>query len=136
MLLIFNTNISNKMYVRNGLAKVKGIGFNTADIICNLIGIGKYYTFEELTNAQLNRLVKVIKNKLDILEKPNIINDLRISNELLRYESLKIKRYIDIKSFRGIRHLRGYPVRGQRTHSNSATQKLLYKSRFSNSFKK
>nr|YP_009118087.1 ribosomal protein S13 [Malawimonas californiana]AJF22874.1 ribosomal protein S13 [Malawimonas californiana] len=131
MLLIFNTNIPNKCDIRNGLAKIKGIGFKTADIICNSMGIGKYYTFNQLTYSQINRLVKNIQNNLNILNKPNFIKDFKLSHELVRYENLRVKTYIDIKSYKGWRHLKGYPVRGQRTRSNSSSQELLYRSRLS-----
>jgi small subunit ribosomal protein S13 len=118
MLYIFGTYLKKKKYVRIALSYIYGIGNNNSCKICNSIGIGNKIRMGKITNTQIYNIRKIIKKKY------------KITGDLRKYILLNIKRYIEIKSYRGLRHKLSYPVRGQRTHTNAATQKKLSKQRY------
>jgi len=119
MLYLFGTHLKKNMNIRVALTSIYGIGNKNADIICNSIGIGNKIKIYQITNKQLYNIRKLVRDKY------------RISDDLRQIILKNIRRYIDIKSYRGLRHKLNYPVRGQRTHSNAQTQKALSKIRFS-----
>lgn len=112
MLYLFGTYIKKNKNLRIALTSVYGLGYKNTCKICNSIGIGNKKKIDKITNTQLYTIRKIINNKY------------KISGDLRRIISINIKRYIDIKSYRGLRHKLSYPVRGQRTHTNARTQKL------------
>jgi len=118
MLYLFGTYIKKKNNIRIALSSIYGIGYTNASNICNSIGIGKKANIKNINNRQLYNIRKIIKNKY------------KITGDLRKFISINIKRYIEIKSYHGLRHKLSYPVRGQRTHTNAQTQKLLSKDRF------
>jgi small subunit ribosomal protein S13 len=118
MLYIFGTYIKKNKNIRTALSSIYGIGYNNACKLCNSIGIGNKSNINNINNRQLYNIRKIIKNKY------------KISGDLRKYISINIKRYIEIKSYRGLRHKLSYPVRGQRTHTNAQTQKILSKDRY------
>lgn len=113
MIYIFGTYLKKEKYIRIALSYVYGIGKTNASLICNSIGIGNKTRVDKITDRQMYHIRKIVKNKY------------KITNDLRKYILFNIKRYIEIKSFRGLRHKLSYPVRGQRTHTNAATQKKL-----------
>jgi small subunit ribosomal protein S13 len=93
------------------LTSIYGIGRHTAGQILSTAGIeGNRRTFD-LTDLEIAAIRNVIQNEY------NVEGDLR------KDIAQNIKRLIDIKSYRGLRHKRGLPVRGQRTHTNARTRK-------------
>ena len=91
-----------------------------------LFGVGRSLSVEILEEAKidLNKRAKDLSDKelaaiSSIIQKRNI----KVEGELRRDIQQNIKRLIDIKSYRGSRHLKGLPVRGQRTHTNARTRK-------------
>jgi small subunit ribosomal protein S13 len=102
-------NQNKKVYIL--LCKIFGITLKKALYICNLIGITK--------NTLLKNISKDIIETIDSLLLQNFLSEHDLKNK----QYLQIKKIIELNSYRGKCHLYGYPVRGQRTHSNSRTQK-------------
>ena len=93
------------------LTSIYGIGRHTADQILSKAGIESNRRTFDLTDLEIAAIRNVIQNEF------NVEGDLR------KEVAQNIKRLIDIKSYRGLRHKRGLPVRGQRTHTNARTRK-------------
>ena len=93
-----------------GLTYIFGIGRNTSAKILSNTGINESTRIKDLTEEEVNLLRKEIDNF-------NVEGDLR------REISLNIKRLRDIRCYRGIRHIKGLPVRGQKTKTNARTRK-------------
>lgn len=101
-------------------------GKRTEIALTYLFGVGRTLSNEILTEAKIdpNKRAKDLSDKelaaiSSIIQKRNI----KVEGELRREIQQNIKRLIDIKSYRGSRHLKGLPVRGQRTHTNARTRK-------------
>lgn len=110
---ILDTKLKDNKIMTIGLTGVYGIGFYTSFKICKKLGLSRNIIADQLS-----------KNHLSCLN--NILNDeykLRVSNELKKIESFKFQKLISIKSYRGLRRVKGLPVRGQRTHTNAKTAK-------------
>ncbi|NLM38472.1 MAG: 30S ribosomal protein S13 [Firmicutes bacterium] len=94
-----------------GLTYIYGIGRSTAEKIVDICGINPDTRVRDLTEDEANRL-------RDIIEK-----QLVVEGDLRREVNMNIKRLRDIGCYRGLRHRRGLPVRGQRTKTNARTRK-------------
>ena len=94
-----------------GLTYIYGIGRHNAADIIQKAGIDPGLRIRELSDADVNRLRRVIER------------DYKVEGALRTEVAMNIKRLMDIGSYRGIRHRRGLPVRGQRTHTNARTKK-------------
>jgi len=97
--------------VEIGLTYIYGIGRTTARRILESTGVSPDLRIRDLSDADVNRLRQAIER------------DLRVEGALRTEIAMNIKRLMDIGSYRGIRHRRGLPVRGQRTHTNARTKK-------------
>ena len=97
--------------VEIGLTYVYGIGRASAQDIIEKSGIDASLRVRDLTDADVNKLRQVIEKEF------------RVEGALRTEVAMNIKRLMDIGSYRGIRHRRGLPVRGQRTHTNARTKK-------------
>jgi small subunit ribosomal protein S13 len=89
-----------------------GIGRASAQRICKLTNIPPNKKTEELTEAEIKRI-------RDVLE----ADDYKVEGDLRREIQMNIKRLMDLGCYRGLRHRRGLPVNGQRTHTNARTRK-------------
>jgi small subunit ribosomal protein S13 len=94
-----------------GLTYIYGIGRSRANKILGEAGVDIDKRIRELTEEEVNRIRTVID------QQGNVEGDLR------KQIQMDIKRLMDIGSYRGLRHRRGLPVRGQRTHTNARTRK-------------
>src|SRR5262249_44670845 len=103
-------DLPNK-HLEVALTYVYGIGRTSALKICEKTGISPAKKVQELSSEEVNQLRQVIENEYKV--------EGRLRTEI----SLNIKRLMDIGSYRGLRHRRGLPVRGQRTKTNSRTRK-------------
>ncbi len=110
MARLSGVNISEKKHLWVGLTDIYGIGNTRAHEICAATGIAPHTKIGTLSEEQLN----IIRNKL---AEYTVEGDLR--NQVL----INIKRLMDIGCYRGLRHRRGLPVRGQRTRTNARTRK-------------
>jgi small subunit ribosomal protein S13 len=97
--------------VEIGLTYIFGIGRASALEIMNKAGIDPNQRVRDLSDADVNKLRQAIEKEY------------RVEGALRTEVAMNIKRLMDIGSYRGIRHRRGLPVRGQRTHTNARTKK-------------
>ena len=97
--------------VEIGLTYIYGIGRASAQDIIQQSGIDPAQRVRDLSDADVNKLRQVIEKEF------------RVEGALRTEVAMNIKRLMDIGSYRGIRHRRGLPVRGQRTHTNARTKK-------------
>lgn len=108
---IAGTNIPDNKKIEYALAYVYGIGIPSAQRLIASAKIAPEKRAKDLTQEEVNRL-------RELIEKNH-----RIEGELRREVMLHIKRLKDISTYRGSRHIRGLPVRGQRTKTNSRTRR-------------
>lgn len=108
MLYLLETKLPENKSVFFALTNVYGIGQKTAFLICKKLGFSMNLKIKDLTQEQI----------VDILQIVESLN-LTLNNELKKLRSLTLKKLISIKSYRGLRRVRGLPVRGQRTHTNA-----------------
>jgi small subunit ribosomal protein S13 len=97
--------------VEIGLTYIYGIGLTTATRILNETGVNPDTRVKDLTEEETVRLREYIDKNL------------KIEGDLRREVSQNVKRLMEIGSYRGLRHRKGLPVRGQRTHTNARTRK-------------
>lgn len=112
MVRILGNNLSNKKKLYIALTAIYGIGIPTSFKILNQLSIDPNIKVTELTELNISSL-------RDLLEK----EEFKLEGDLKRLVNSNIKRLIDINSFRGRRHLKGLPVRGQRTRTNNRTSR-------------
>lgn len=110
MLYILETELPENKSIYFSLTNVFGIGKFQSFLICKKIGFSYNCKLAKLTSSQTIKLIKLI-------EASNIL----INNSLRKYKIMLIKKQTQIKTYKGIRRLRGLPVRGQRTHTNAKT---------------
>jgi small subunit ribosomal protein S13 len=108
---IAGVNIPNQKRVAIGLTYIHGIGRTTADLICTKIGIPVERRVHELTDDEVLRIRELIDREHTV------------EGDLRRNVAMNIKRLMDLACYRGLRHRKGLPVRGQRTHTNARTRK-------------
>ena len=110
MARIAGVDLPNK-HLEIALTYIYGIGRTSAQQICEKTGISAEKKVQELSSEEINHLRQVIENEY------------KVEGRLRTEVSLNIKRLMDIGSYRGLRHRKGLPVRGQRTKTNSRTRK-------------
>ena len=108
MLYLLETNLPENKSVFFALTYIYGIGNSTAFHICKKLGFSTNLKIKYLTQDQTLEIIQTIDSM-----------DLVLNNELKKLKSLNLKNLIQIKSYRGLRRVRGLPVRGQRTHTNA-----------------
>ncbi|HNQ92045.1 MAG TPA: 30S ribosomal protein S13 [Alphaproteobacteria bacterium] len=112
MARISGVNVPDNKRVIISLTYIHGIGRFIAEGICREVGIDFSRRMKDLTEDELNQIRKVIEGGKFLIE-----------GDLRREVSLNIKRLMDMQCYRGLRHRRGLPVRGQRTRGNARTRK-------------
>jgi len=108
---IAGVNIPTGKRVEIALTYIHGIGRTTAKKICEQVGIPPERRVFDLTDDELSR----IRDTID--------RDHQVEGDLRREHAMNVKRLMDLGCYRGLRHRRGLPVRGQRTHTNARTRK-------------
>jgi|ERR1017187_1018334 small subunit ribosomal protein S13 len=111
MARISGIDLPREKKVEIGLTYIYGIGRETARQILLASGVNPEQRIKDLTDADVNRLRQEIEKGL------------RVEGALRTEVAMNIKRLMDIGSYRGQRHRKGLPVRGQRTHTNARTKK-------------
>ena len=111
MARIAGVNIPTGKRVPIALTYITGIGHTSAKAICEAVGIESTRRVNELSDAE----VLSIREHIDA--------NLTVEGDLRREVQMNIKRLMDLGSYRGLRHRRSLPVRGQRTHTNARTRK-------------
>jgi small subunit ribosomal protein S13 len=110
MARIAGVNIPNHQHAEIALTAIYGIGRSTARRICTAAGIAVSTKIKDLTDADMDRLREHVSR-------------ITVEGDLRREISMNIKRLMDLGCYRGVRHRRGLPVRGQRTRTNARTRK-------------
>jgi small subunit ribosomal protein S13 len=108
---IAGVNIPTNKRVVISLRYIYGIGPTNAQQICTRLGIAPERRVNQLSDDEVLRIREIIDREF------------RVEGDLRREVSMNIKRLMDLGCYRGLRHRRGLPVRGQRTHTNARTRK-------------
>lgn len=111
MARIAGVNIPTQKRVVIALQYIHGIGRKYAKDICATVGIPADRRVNQLTDAEVSQIREAIDR------------DFVVEGDLRREVAMNIKRLMDLGCYRGLRHRRGLPVRGQRTHTNARTRK-------------
>lgn len=111
MARIAGVNIPTNKRVVIALSYIYGIGPSTAEKICQKLEIPDAKRVNELSDDEITKIRELIDG------------DYRVEGDLRRETAMNIKRLMDLGCYRGLRHRRGLPVRGQRTHTNARTRK-------------
>ncbi len=111
MARIAGVNIPTSKRVEIALTYIFGIGRSKSRQICQSVGIPTERRVNELTDSEVIRIREIIDQ------------DYSVEGDLRREIAMNIKRLMDLGCYRGLRHRRGLPVRGQRTHTNARTRK-------------
>lgn len=110
MARIAGINLPSHKHIEIALTSVYGIGRVTAQRICDEVGIGRNTKVHDLSEEDADRLRSQVAT-------------ISVEGDLRREVSMNIKRLMDMGCYRGMRHRRGLPVRGQRTSTNARTRK-------------
>ena len=111
MARIFGVDLPREKRVEIGLTYIYGIGRTTATKLCAETGVDPATRVKDLTEDEVTKLRDAIDGKY------------LVEGDLRRETSQNIKRLMEIGCYRGLRHRKGLPVRGQRTHTNARTRK-------------
>ena len=111
MARIAGVNIPTQKRVLIGLTYIYGIGRTRAREICEKLSIPSERRVSQLTDSEVLRIRELIDREY------------RVEGDLRREVAMNIKRLMDLGCYRGLRHRKGLPVRGQRTHTNARTRK-------------
>ena len=111
MARIAGVNIPTAKRVPIALTYITGIGTHTAEQICSALNIDRARRVNQLNDSE----VLAIREYIDA--------NLTVEGDLRRETTMNIKRLMDLGCYRGLRHRKGLPVRGQRTHTNARTRK-------------
>jgi small subunit ribosomal protein S13 len=110
MARIAGVNIPNQQHAEIALTAIYGIGRARARVICESAGVKGTTKMKDLSDSEVDRLREYV-------------GKLTIEGDLRREVSMNIKRLMDLGCYRGVRHRKGLPVRGQRTRTNARTRK-------------
>jgi len=110
MARIAGVNIPNHQHAEIALQAIYGIGRTRAQMICVAAGVNKSAKIKDLSDTEMDKLREHISK-------------FTVEGDLRREVSMSIKRLMDLGCYRGVRHRKGLPVRGQRTRTNARTRK-------------
>jgi small subunit ribosomal protein S13 len=110
MARIAGVNIPNHQHAEIALTAIYGIGRTTARKICEAAGVQTNAKIKDLTDAEMEKLREGVSS-------------FTVEGDLRREVTMNIKRLMDLGCYRGLRHRKGLPVRGQRTRTNARTRK-------------
>ena len=116
MLHLLETNLPRQKSIYFALTKIYGIGQTTSKVICKKLGFSLNLKVKELSQNQITDISKTIS-----------LNNILINNELKKKKFLSVQTLIVTKTYRGLRKVKGLPVRGQRTHTNAKSAKKTNK---------
>ena len=111
MARIAGVNIPTQKRVHIALTYIHGIGRKSAEDICDRLEIPRERRVNQMTEDEIVRVREVVDG------------DYVVEGDLRRERAMNIKRLMDMACYRGLRHRKGLPVRGQRTHTNARTRK-------------
>ena len=94
------------------LTDIYGIGGQTSKLICKKLGFSVNLKVKNLSEEQLKEIIEITKSL-----------NLVLSGDLKKFKTLNLKKLVDIRSYRGLRRIKGFPIRGQRTRTNAKTSR-------------
>jgi small subunit ribosomal protein S13 len=110
MARIAGVNIPNHQHAEIALTAIFGVGRSRARLLCDAAGVSRSAKIKDLADADMERLRAEVAK-------------FTVEGDLRREVTMSIKRLMDLGCYRGVRHRRGLPVRGQRTKTNARTRK-------------
>ena len=110
MARIAGVNIPNHQHAEIALTAIYGIGRSRARVICDAAGVAYSAKIKDLSDTQMDKLREFVARY-------------PVEGDLRREVTMSIKRLMDLGCYRGVRHRKGLPVRGQRTRTNARTRK-------------
>jgi len=114
MVYLLKTELKKDKLLLLALNNIYGVGNSMAFSLCKKLGISKNFKVHELSVEQLNELCDILKYSNQIF-----------TSDLKKLHIVTFKKLISIKAYRGLRRLKGLPIRGQRTHTNAKTSKVI-----------
>ncbi|MDJ0766443.1 MAG: 30S ribosomal protein S13 [Myxococcota bacterium] len=111
MARIAGVDLPRKKHLRISLTYIYGIGRTSAEEICQKAKLDPQMVTESLAEGEIKKIRDIINEQY------------KVEGDLRREVAMNIKRLMDLGCYRGLRHRRGLPVRGQRTHTNARTRK-------------
>jgi small subunit ribosomal protein S13 len=112
MIYLFEARLPENKSVYFGLNYIYGVGRSRSFLMCKKLGFSLNLKIKNLSSSQIHQISKLVESASFI-----------VANDLKRLNLLGKQRLIAIKSYRGLRRKQGFPVRGQRTHTNAKTAK-------------
>lgn len=129
MIYKFGTKIKMNLKIVTGLRKIYGIGRNSAVTICNFLGFLPSFKIGSMVEKDWEKLAKLFQREVEAKEEDEKIGVkgryILTFKHVQQREKVSITNLMSIKTYKGLRHKYGLPVRGQRTHSNAKTQKRI-----------
>jgi len=114
MIYLFESKLPESKSIYFGLTQIYGISEKSSLLICKKLGFLLNLKVKNLSKNQVSKITKTIKSMQFL-----------IANDLKRYNLLNKQRLLNIKSYKGLRRKKGFPIRGQRTHTNAKTAKKI-----------
>ena len=111
MARIAGVDLPRKKHIRIALTYIYGVGRTTAEEICKKADIDPTKFADDLSENEVRKIRDMLNE------------DYKVEGDLRREIAMNIKRLMDLGCYRGLRHCRGLPARGQRTHTNARTRK-------------
>jgi len=111
MARIAGVDLPREKRIEISLQYIFGIGKTTAKLICGRAQVSPITRTKDLTDDEVRRIRETIEQNV------------KVEGDLRRENSMNVKRLMDLGCYRGLRHRKGLPVRGQRTHTNARTRK-------------
>lgn len=125
---VLNTDLDGEKPLINALRSIKGISFSLSKAVCEISGFDPKVKLGSLTESDIQKIEKIIKDPSSYGIPSYLLNrrkdretgkDMHISGaDVEVYKKFDIQRMIDLKTYKGVRHMLGLPVRGQRTRSS------------------
>lgn len=112
MVYLLEANLPENKSIYFGLISVFGVSNSRSCIICKKLGFSRNLKVKDLSSAQIRQVSSLIESLSFI-----------VANDLKRLNLLNSQKFVLTKSYRGLRRKKGFPVRGQRTHTNARTAK-------------
>ena len=112
MVYLFESELPENKSIFFAMTHVFGIGRSQASFICKNLGFSENLKVKDLSKEQIQKLVSMID-----------MSSLILMGDLKKFKSLKFKKLLSIRSYKGLRLRQGLPVRGQRTHTNARTSR-------------
>lgn len=112
MIYLFETELPDNKLVFLSIMHIYGLGKTSSSFVCKRLGFSKSLKMKDLSKDQINKLIKTIES----LNK-------ELAGALKKSKLLSTQKLVSIKSYKGLRKIKGLPIRGQRTRTNAKTAK-------------